>query len=297
MSENHEVEQGAEESSVGDGDEPSSEETVSPLPEGETGAEQSDGEIDDLFLSPDDSSAEEVEFVEKSPEAVEPKPPEDSADGAAQSEQPPQPELQSPVDEETRVRLGELETERDDLKNRMLRAVADLENYRKRSAREKEDMRKYGIDRVVLELLPVLDNLERALEHADKSADNTTIVDGIRMVQRQFVGALEKHGVKGFDSKGEMFDPQKHEAIQQVETAEHETGTVLEEYQKGYYLHERLIRPALVVVARRTEVTEAAPAAPADPEKKPETSEEEAGEGVADSASETSEGSDESPVS
>jgi molecular chaperone GrpE len=103
---------------------------------------------------------------------------------------------------------------------------------------------------VVLELLPVLDNLERALQHADKSEDSTTIVDGVRMVQRQFVTALEKHGVQGFDAKGEHFDPQKHEAIQQIDTTEHQTGFVLEEYQKGYYLHERLIRPALVVVAR-----------------------------------------------
>ncbi len=140
--------------------------------------------------------------------------------------------------------------EREDYKGRLMRASADLENFRKRVNREKDDLRKYGIDRLVLELLPVVDNLDRALEHADKAQDASTIVDGVRMVQRQLIAALERHGVITYGALHERFDPQRHEAIQQIDTPDHETGTVIQEYQKGYFLHERLLRPALVVVAR-----------------------------------------------
>ena len=127
-----------------------------------------------------------------------------------------EPSSEPAVPDELSARVGELEAERDDYKNRMLRTAADLENFRKRAAREREDMRKYGIDRVVLELLPAIDNLERALEHAEKSESGANITEGVRMVTRQFFSSLEKHGVAQFDARGEMFDPQKHEAIQQV---------------------------------------------------------------------------------
>lgn len=242
MAENHDAGRGLDDASSGaNGVEPGTPESV---------GDESSG-MDELFLSPDDSEGEEIPAVEEDQQQA----------GAEQSDPvaPPTPP-ETPTDEQAEKTIRELEkqiedisAERDDVKNRMMRVAADLENFRKRTSREKEEMRKYGIDKVVLELLPVLDNLERALEHSDKSQDKTTIVDGVRMVHRQFVGALKKHGVAGFESTGELFDPQKHEAIQQVETAEHETGTVLEQYQKGYYLHERLIRPALVVVARQVD--------------------------------------------
>lgn len=140
--------------------------------------------------------------------------------------------------------------ERDELKNRVLRAAADLENFRKRKEREKEELRKYGSDRLILEVLPAVDNLERALDHSDKSEGSSTIADGVRMVLRQLLSGLEKHGVKGYASLHERFDPQRHEAIQQIETSEFETGVVMQEFQKGYFLHDRLLRPALVVVAK-----------------------------------------------
>ena len=146
--------------------------------------------------------------------------------------------------------LEEIVAERDELKNRLMRSAADLENFRKRKEREKEELRRYGSDRLVLEILPAVDNLERALEHASKTEEGSTIADGVRMVLRQLLAGLDKHGVKGFSSHHERFDPQRHEAIQQIETTEHETGTVMQEFQKGYFLHERLLRPALVVVAK-----------------------------------------------
>ncbi len=224
---------------------------MSDNPKNDQGDESSAGSdaADDLFLSPDDSDAEEVAFRPAVPDDA-PIPFEPPAEPAAEAAEPAAPQADA-AGEISATALSELETERDDYRNRMMRVAADLENFRKRTAREKEDMRKYGIDRVVLELLPVLDNLERAMEHADKSDESTTtIVDGVRMVHRQFVTALEKHGVRPFESKGEHFDPQRHEAIQQIDTTEHVTGFVMDQYQKGYYLHERLIRPALVVVAR-----------------------------------------------
>ncbi len=156
---------------------------------------------------------------------------------------------------ELESQVSSLSEERDDFKNKMMRVAADLENFRKRTAREKEEMRKYGIDRVVLELLPVLDNLERALQHGETTEDPSGLMDGVKMVHRQFITALQKHGVEGFESKGDSFDPTKHEAIQQVETSEHETGTVMEQYQKGYFLHDRLVRPALVSVAKFVEAS------------------------------------------
>lgn len=168
--------------------------------------------------------------------------------------------------EATRGDLDEASRERDDLKNRLLRTAADLENVRRRKEREKEELRKYGADKVVLELLPAVDNLERALEHAQKTEDSSSIADGVKMVYKQILGALNKHGITGYDSVHERFDPQRHEAIQQIETSEHETGIVLQEFQKGYFLHDRLLRPALVVVSKYV-----APPEPEEPEQEEES--------------------------
>lgn len=186
--------------------------------------------LEDLFLSPDSESSV-AEVAEAGEVAV----------------------VDNALIQELNDKLVALEEERDDLKNRLMRSAADLENFRKRAAREREDLRKYGIDRVVQELLPALDNLERALDHAEKTEAGANIAEGVRMVSRQFVSSLEKHGVVQFDARGEQFDPQKHEAIQQVESSEHDTGVIVEQYQKGYFLHDRLLRPALVAVAKRVE--------------------------------------------
>lgn len=157
-------------------------------------------------------------------------------------------------------RVAAEEAARDDFKNKALRAMSDLENFRKRAAREREDMRKFGSERFVKDVLPVVDNLERALEHATKSeiVDTASIVQGVEMVLRQFSSTLERHDVRGFTSVGERFDPQRHEAFQQIPTTEFDTGTVMQEFERGYFYHERLLRPAKVIVARRIDP----PAAP-----------------------------------
>lgn len=197
--------------------------------------ESGDANFDELFLSPDEDSEGIIEMDHD----VEPSD-EEQVGGSA--------EVQA-----LRERAELAEKEGEEFKQRWMRASADLENLRKRTRREKDEFRKYGHDKFALELLPVVDNLERALDHAEKSADSGGIVDGVQMVYRQIIGALEKHGIVGIDACGCKFDPEHHEAIQQVETTEHETGIVVEQYQKGYSLHDRLLRPAMVSVAKRTE--------------------------------------------
>ncbi|XXF77377.1 nucleotide exchange factor GrpE [Myxococcaceae bacterium GXIMD 01537] len=139
---------------------------------------------------------------------------------------------------------------------RALRSQADLENFRKRAQKEKDEVQKFGSERLLRDLFPVMDNLDRALEAADKAPDLASFLKGVAMTRKSFEDALARHGVKTFSAKGEAFDPRLHEAIQQVETADVPAGHVVQEVVRGFMLNERLVRPALVVVAR-------APAAPA----------------------------------
>lgn len=137
-----------------------------------------------------------------------------------------------------------------DSHERALRAAADLENYKKRAQKEKEEVQKFGSERLLKDFLPVVDNLDRALEAAQKSADFDSLRTGVEMTRKLFDGAFGKHGVKGFSAAGQPFDPRLHEAMQQVESAAVPAGHVLYEAVRGYMLNERLMRPALVVVAR-----------------------------------------------
>ena len=137
-----------------------------------------------------------------------------------------------------------------DTHERMLRALADLENYKKRAAREREETIKFGNERVLKEILPVLDNLDRAVVHAKASADYKTLLEGVELTRRSFEDALSKKGVKGFSAIGLPFDPAVHEALQQVESADAPPNTVVQEVMRGYFLNDRLLRPAAVVVSR-----------------------------------------------
>lgn len=131
-----------------------------------------------------------------------------------------------------------------------LRAVADLDNFKKRAAKEKEEVQKFGAERLLKDFLPVADNLDRAIEHAAGSADAAGLLEGVRMVRKLLEDTLAKHGIKGFSAAGQPFDPRLHEAIQQKETADVPENTVVAELLRGYTLNERLVRPALVVVAK-----------------------------------------------
>lgn len=159
---------------------------------------------------------------------------------------PPESAAAAAAPEESQTLHDEDASPTDALKEQLLRMAADFENFRKRAAREKTELRRFAAERVLDDFLPVLDNLQRALEHAQ--ADDP-VAEGVRMVAKQFVDTLGQHGVTGFDSIGQVFDPERHEAMSQVPSAEAEPGTVLHEVQKGYMLHDRLLRPAKVVVA------------------------------------------------
>lgn len=132
--------------------------------------------------------------------------------------------------------------------DRFLRERADLENYRKRVGREKEELLNYGNKSLLEEILPIIDNLERALTHASEESQGA-VVEGIRMTHAMLLTALKKFSVTPIESIGAPFDSAFHQAMAQVPTDQHEPNTVVEEYQKGYMLKERLLRPAMVTVA------------------------------------------------
>jgi molecular chaperone GrpE len=129
---------------------------------------------------------------------------------------------------------------------RMLRAAADLENYKKRAQREKDDLQKFGNEKLLKDLLPVLDNLDRALAAAPS---DDPLRAGVVLVRTAFEQVLGRYGVKGFSAMGQPFDPAQHEALLQVPTADQPPGTVVVEHARGFTLHDRLVRPALVGVA------------------------------------------------
>jgi molecular chaperone GrpE len=136
-----------------------------------------------------------------------------------------------------------------DLKDRLLRDRAELENFKRRQARDKADALRFANEGLLRDLLPLLDNLYRAVEHARGSPETAAIADGVEMTLRSMTDALERHGVKIVEALGRPFDPTHHEAIGQVES-EHPVSTVVGEHQRGYLLHDRLLRPALVTVGK-----------------------------------------------
>lgn len=155
-------------------------------------------------------------------------------------------------------RVQQLEGELARVREQLLRTAADFDNFRKRSRREIEDAYLRGREELLRDLLPVFDNLERALVHADQATDVKAVAEGVRMVLKFFYDTLSKTGIQRIDAVGKPFDPTVHDAFQQLETSEHPPGTVVSELQAGYAMGERLIRAAMVVVAKPPTKTEQA---------------------------------------
>ena len=130
-----------------------------------------------------------------------------------------------------------------------LRARADLDNFRKRAQREKEDLVKFSNETILRELLPVIDNLERALQHAAVDGEKG-LLQGVELTLGQFSKVLEKFNVVAIEPLGELFDSARHEAMGQIESAEQPPNTIVQLLQKGYLLNDRLLRPALVLIAK-----------------------------------------------
>lgn len=164
---------------------------------------------------------------------------------------------QESLEESPDDRFEELSREVADLKEQLLRKQADSENFRKRLLREKEDFIKYANANLLLDLVQVMDDFERAIKSSEESKDFDSFHSGVEMIEKQLASLLErKYGLKRFDSKGEPFDPDKHEALAMQDSTEHDTMVVLEDFQKGYQLHDRVLRHSKVKVANPVEESE-----------------------------------------
>jgi molecular chaperone GrpE len=166
-------------------------------------------------------------------------------------------------------RIIALEKENADLKDRLLRKQADFENFRKRMIREREDAARYANASLLTDVIGLIDDFERAIKSAEESRDFASFLQGVTMIEKQLVEMLESRwGLKRFASVGEGFDPNKHEAVLRVEGPADGKPTVVEDYQKGYYLHERVLRPARVKVM--VPASEPAGLAPRGPKMPPD---------------------------
>ncbi len=151
--------------------------------------------------------------------------------------------------EASEMEIGKLRSDLEDATDRVLRAQAELDNYRKRVRREMEDERRYASLPLLGDLLPVLDNIQRAIAAAEKSGGSNALLDGVRMVAQSLEAALARHDCKRINALHQPFDPAFHQAISQQATTEYPANTVLLVAQEGYVLHDRVVRPAQVIVS------------------------------------------------
>jgi len=145
--------------------------------------------------------------------------------------------------------LEELKRQLDEKQDRLLRALAETDNVRRRAQRDRDEYVKYANEALLRDLIPVLDNLDRALEAARARGEAASVVEGVELIQREFLKVLERAGVTRYSALGQSFDPTKHEAVARVVSAAAPPGTVVREQLPGYLLHGRVLRAALVAVA------------------------------------------------
>jgi len=145
--------------------------------------------------------------------------------------------------------LEELKRQLQDRQDRLLRALAETENLRRRAQRDREDYVKYANETLLRDLIPVLDNLDRALAAARTAGESGTVVSGVELIQRELLRVLEKAGLSRYSAVGERFDPTRHEAFARVVSADRPPDTVVQETAAGYLLNGRVLRPAMVAVA------------------------------------------------
>lgn len=149
--------------------------------------------------------------------------------------------------------ITQLETENAGLNDQLLRKQADFENFRKRAVREKEEMARYANSMLLLDVIEIIDDFERAMKSSEESEDFQALHSGVELIEKQFTSMLErKWGLNRFDSEGEVFNPERHQAIATEESDKHDQPTVAEDYQRGYLLHDRVLRPAKVKVVQPT---------------------------------------------
>ena len=162
---------------------------------------------------------------------------------------------QNETDDEAEVvftaeEVEELKAEYEAQHDRMLRTVAEYENSRKRAEREKEEFRKYALEEVVKDLIPVIDSIERAIESTNESEDFKSLSEGVQLIHKQFLDSMERRGVTPIEAVGAPFDPTQHEAIMHIESDDVAANCVIEDFQRGYMLNDRVIRPSMVSVSK-----------------------------------------------
>jgi len=165
-------------------------------------------------------------------------------------EQEQTPETPAPDTEHLHARIAELEQAYEEQKNLYLRTLADFQNYRRRQHEEIERQRGLLLESVMTELLPILDNFERALQAAEATRELEPLIEGVRMTERQVKAVLARYDIHPITAIGQPFDPNLHEAIQRVETTDYEDGIVIDEVERGYRMGERILRPSRVIVAK-----------------------------------------------
>ena len=206
-------------------------------------------------------SREISDTLEVAPESGKDTQPENAADAVNASPEEPVDEVAAPPPEpqqdqlaQRRAQIDALLAEKSSLYDRLLRAQAEFENYRKRVERERSELYQRGRDDVLLQFLPVVDNFERALSSLETSeADEEALRHGVELIHKQFKDALSKFGLEPVEAVGQVFDPHVHEAVTTEATDKHEENTVIEEFQRGYRIGDRLLRPAQVKVASSPE--------------------------------------------
>ncbi|MFC4738174.1 nucleotide exchange factor GrpE [Bacillus daqingensis] len=164
------------------------------------------------------------------------------------SEQAETNEAEAAPEEEAPVEMDEHSRELEEMQDKLLRLQADYDNFRRRTKQEKEAAAKYKSQKLADSLLPALDNFERALMMEPESDEAKNLLQGMQMVYRQLEEALQSEHIQVMETVGQPFDPHKHEAVMQVETDEFDSNIIVEELQKGYMLHDKVIRPAMVKV-------------------------------------------------
>ncbi|MGI9902857.1 nucleotide exchange factor GrpE [Bacillus velezensis] len=189
-------------------------------------------------MSEEKQTAEQVEAAEQ----------EEVTEQAEQAASQEQHEETAGQEEVLQHQIDELQGLLDEKENKLLRVQADFENYKRRSRLEMEAAQKYRSQNVVTEILPALDNFERALQVEAESEQTKSLLQGMEMVRRQLMDALEKEGVQAIEAVGQEFDPNLHQAVMQVEDENFGSNIVIEELQKGYKLKDRVIRPSMVKV-------------------------------------------------
>ncbi|AJK66108.1 heat shock protein GrpE [Bacillus amyloliquefaciens KHG19] len=189
-------------------------------------------------MSEEKQTAELVEAAEQ----------EEVTEQAEQAASQEQHEETAGQEEALQHQIDELQGLLDEKENKLLRVQADFENYKRRSRLEMEAAQKYRSQNVVTEILPALDNFERALQVEAESEQTKSLLQGMEMVRRQLMDALEKEGVQAIEAVGQEFDPNLHQAVMQVEDENFGSNIVIEELQKGYKLKDRVIRPSMVKV-------------------------------------------------